>query len=259
MTMKHTRPALLAAAALLAGALSAPAFAGMELSMETIDETPPTEEDGISGDVTLGYAERRGNTDNSSVNAELKWVWHTGSPWMYDGRFFAFGKTEEEATTDERYEAQAAAKFFLSDESYLVGRLTGRKDNFGAIEKEYLATAGYGRKLLQTENHRLIGELGAGYRRAEDSVGETETGVVGVAGLQYDWALTDNSSFSQLLVWEESADNSIVRSLTEVKATLIGKLSGKLSYEIRRQSEVPAGDENSDFYTLLGLEYAFGK
>lgn len=252
---KAPRRATLAALFVLAPA----AHAGMELNMETIDETPSIEEEGVSGDVTLGFSQRKGNTDNSATNAEFKWTWHTGSPWVYDGRLFAMGKTEEGVTTDERYEAQAAAKYFLDDKSYLVGRLVGRKDRFGAIENEYLATLGYGRVLLRTEDHRLIGELGAGYRKAEDSAGEDEAGVLGVAGLQYDWALTDNSSFSQLLVWEESADNTVLRGLTEIKATLIGRLAAKGSFEVRRQSNVPAGDEKTDYYTLVGLEYAFGK
>jgi putative salt-induced outer membrane protein YdiY len=48
-----------------------------------------------------------------------------------------------------------------------------------------------------------------------------------------------------------------LRSISEVKATIIGRLSGKFTYEIKRNSEVPDGDANSDFYTTLGLEYAF--
>ncbi len=232
-----------------------------EADLGLVDQAASDDEKevGWSGAVTASYYERRGNSTEQNWGLELKWAYQTEGKWLFDGLVSGMSNSTDNSTTDEKYRVENAAKYFFDRKSYGVGRAIYEKDRFSGIEEEAGLTGGYGRELLKRGDHRLIGEAGAGLLWTEDSEGSSDTGGVGYGALMYTWDLTEHSSFSQLLVarYSEADSNWRLRSVSEVKATIIGSLSGKFTYEIKRNSEVPDGDANSDFYTTLGLEYAF--
>lgn len=215
------------------------------------------EEAGWAGAVSFGYSQRSGNSDNTSVSGEFNWSYQTRGQWLYDGRFFAMGKTENNVTTDERYAASAAAKWFMSDVSYLVGRGAFRKDNFAGVRREYLGTAGYGRILFETDRHNLTAEGGAGVRNSEQQDGSSDTNPIAYGGLKYALKLSDNASFGQLVTVESGSDNTVLTSLSELRAGILGDIAGKASFEIRRNSSVSPGTDKADYFTIVGLEYSF--
>ncbi|KPK61518.1 MAG: hypothetical protein AMJ59_00365 [Gammaproteobacteria bacterium SG8_31] len=234
---------------------------GQEAELGLLDEAANGDEKevGWSGAITASYYERRGNSTNQDWGLEVAWAYQTAGKWLFDGLVSGMSKSEDNSTTDEMYRVENAAKYFFNEKSYGVGRAIYEKDRFSGIEEEAGVTGGYGRELFKRGDHRLIGEAGAGLLWTQDSEGSSDTGGVGYGALMYTWQLTENSSFSQLLMarYSEADSNWRLRSISEVKATIIGSLSGKFTYEIKRNSEVPDGDANSDFYTTMGLEYSF--
>ncbi len=216
-------------------------------------------EAGWSGAVTASFYDRKGNARNQDWGLSLAWAYQTEGKWLFDGFIGGQSKSEDSTTTDESYKFQNAAKYFFNKKSYGVGRANYEKDRFSGIEEEAGLTGGYGRELLLSGPHRLVGETGAGIIWTKTSDGESDTGGVGYGALFYTWKLTDASSFSQLagVRYSEADSNWRVRSVSEVKATIIGSLAGKLSFEIKRNSEVPAEDKKTDYYTTMGLEYSF--
>lgn len=223
------------------------------------DAAAEDREVGWSGAVSANYYERRGNSRNEDWGLGLEWGYQTDGPWKFEGFVKGESKSENNNTTDENYKFWNAAKYYLSDKSYVVGRANYTKDRFSGIEEEVLGSAGYGRELFRWGDHRIVGEAGAGVLWTKDSEGETDTGPSAYTAGFYTWQLTENSSFSQLIGvrYSDGDGNWRLRSISELKATIIGSLSGKFTYEIKRNSEVPSDDANSDFYTTLGLEYAF--
>jgi len=257
MSMKFTTRGL-AAAILLLG-LCQQGFA-QEANLALLEKASSEEkEPGWAGAVTASYYERRGNAKNQDWGLELAWAYQTEGKWLFDGVVGGMSKSEDDNTTDENYKFHNAAKYFFDKKSYGVGRANYNKDRFSGVEEEAGVTGGYGRELLLRGPHRLVGEAGAGLIWTKSSEGDTDTGGVGYGALLYNWKLTDNSSFSQLLTmrYSEADSNWQLHSVSQVKATIIGSLAGKFTYEIKRNSEVPEGDANSDFYTTLGLEYSF--
>lgn len=247
-------------AAALAGVLaltSGPAFAESAAAQIDFGTAGKKKETGWAGAVTFGYSQRSGNSENSSVSGEFTWSYQTAGAWLYDGRFFALGKTESNVTTDERYAASAAAKWFKSDVSYIVGRGIFRKDNFAGVRQEYLGTAGYGRILFETDRHNLTGEVGGGVRNSEQQDGSSETNPIGYGGLKYALKLSENANFGQLLTIESGSDNTVFTSLSELRAGILGAIAGKASFEIRRNSDVSPGTDKTDYFTVVGLEYSF--
>jgi putative salt-induced outer membrane protein len=214
---------------------------------------------GLSGTITASYFARRGNSREEDWGLAVGWAYNMEGPWQFDGLISGESESTDHQTSDEKYLFKNAAKYYLDDTTYVVGRGNYEKDRFSGIQEEALGTIGYGRQLFKNSKHKLIGEAGAGILWSEDAEGESDQGGTGYGALFYDWELTDHSSFRQVIVarYSEFDQNWKLTSISEIKSTIIGNLAGKFSYEIKRNSEVPSGTANSDFYTRLGLEYSF--
>lgn len=214
-------------------------------------------EPGLSGVAGFSYAEARGNTETLAIGGESTLEYITGGPWTYDAKLLFVKREETEVSTEERYEARLTANRYWSEEDYLYGRLDWRKDNFGGVREEWVPSAGYGRVILRTERHDLKGEAGVGYRFADLADGTREEGVALSGGLRYKWQISASAEFFQNLLLQWSEDNTYMESETGLRTTIIGNLSAKFSYLVKRNTEVPEGRENSDFFTNVGIEYAF--
>jgi len=252
--------ALAVRAVVVAGVLvvtSGPAFAESAAAQIDFGAAGKKEEAGWAGAVAFGYSQRSGNSENAAVSGEFNWSYQTQGQWLYDGRFFAMGKTESNVTTDERYEASAAAKWFINDVSYLAGRGVFRQDNFAGVRKEYLGTAGYGRILFETDRQNLTAEGGGGIRNSEQQDGSSDTNPIAYGGLKYALKLSENADFGQLVTMEYGSDNTVLSSLTELRAGILGAIAGKATFEIRRNSSVSADTDKTDYFTVVGLEYKF--
>jgi putative salt-induced outer membrane protein len=214
---------------------------------------------GWSGSITASYFARRGNSREEDWGLAVGWAYNMEGPWQFDGRISGESESTNRDTSDESYDFKNAAKYYLDDTTYLVGRGNYEKDRFSGIEEEVLGTVGYGRQLFKTAKHKLIGEVGAGILWSKDAAGESDQGGTGYGAIFYDWELTEHSSFRQIISarYSEFDQNWKLNSVSEIKSSIIGNLSGVFTYEIKRNSEVPSGTANSDFYTNMGLEYTF--
>lgn len=253
--LPHAKRIAAVAAALLL--TSAPALAESAAAEMDFGTAGKKEEAGWAGAVSFGYSQRSGNSENSAISGEFTWSYQTKGQWLYDGRFFAMGKTDDNVTTDERYAASAAAKWFIDDVSYLVGRGVFRKDNFAGVRQEYLGTAGYGRILFETDRQHLTAEAGGGIRNSEQQDGSSDTKPIGYGGLKYALKLSETADFGQLVTIEYGSDNTVLSSLTELRAGLLGAIAGKATFEIRRNSDVSPDTDKTDYFTVVGLEYSF--
>jgi putative salt-induced outer membrane protein YdiY len=56
---------------------------------------------------------------------------------------------------------------------------------------------------------------------------------------------------------ESGSDNTVLTSLSELRAGILGDIAGKASFEIRRNSSVSPGTDKADYFTIVGLEYSF--
>ncbi|NHA15151.1 YdiY family protein [Thioalkalivibrio sp. XN279] len=237
----------LSALALAISALAAlPAAAGAE-------ETPV----GLNGRAAFSFAESRGNTDNQAITGEAEVQYRTDGRWVYDSQFGFVTREENNIRTEERYDFRATANYFWTPDNYFFGRLAWRKDNFGSVREETVPSVGYGRVLIQNDKHSLKGEIALGYRFAELSDGTEEEGVAVTTGARYLWNLSETTDVFQNLLVQWSSDNTFLESETGLTTNLVGNLNGRVSYRVRRNSDVPVGTRNSDFLTTIGVEYRF--
>ena len=165
--------------------------------------------------------------------------------------------SEEDNTTAEAYDAGWKSEYNFSETDFLFGRLDWRKDRFSGYDTQFSQTAGYGRRILETERHELNAEIGAGAKQSDLADGTTEEEFILRGGLNYRWMFSENAEFTQDLSVESGSDNTYLESISAVKANLIGEVSLVASFTVKNNSDVPAGNEKTDTFTAISLEYAF--
>jgi len=219
-----------------------------------------------SGSFGAGYLASSGNTDDSSVTVAFalnydKAVWHHA----LNGRFFGASSqepvTNESFTTSESYQAGWKSSYDFSEHNYTFGQINWIKDRFSGFPEQTFATAGYGRRLLETEKFVLNAEIGGGYSkqkvRIDEFVTERQDGGVITAGGDFAWKISDNATFEQVLAIFSTSDNTFTESITRLHAGLIGNVGLSLSYTVRNNSDVAPELEKTDTYTAASLEYSF--
>ena len=233
---------------IMAAALAAP--------MSLMAQAQPEPESPWAGTVTLGYLATSGNTETSTLNTGFE-VGYQAGKWEHGFDASAIKASESEITTAEAYSANWISERNLTDHDFLFGRLSWRKDRFGGFNTQFSQTVGYGRRLLDTDKHKLNGEIGAGARQSELQDGTSENETIFRGGMYYKWLISETAEFRQDLTVEAGKLNTYVESETALSAQLIGDLALVASYTIKHNSDVPPTAEETDTYTALSLEYTF--
>ncbi|MDZ7644809.1 MAG: DUF481 domain-containing protein [Woeseiaceae bacterium] len=247
--MKRFTAALIAVLAALTATYPVPAGAQ--------GTAAPAEEKGPwTGKAALGYLATSGNTESSSLNAAFE-VGYAHERWQHLLDASVIAAQENDVSTAEAYKVGWKSEFSFSERDFLFGRLTWRKDLFSGYDQQFSQTVGYGRRLIETETHRLSVEVGAGARQSELRDGTTEDDTILRAGGQYRWQFSETSSFTQDLAIESGEANTYIESVSAVRTRLIENLALVASYTVKNNSDVPVDTEKTDTYTALSIEYAF--
>ena len=198
-----------------------------------------------AGKATLGYLATSGNTDNSSLNSGFEISYTTGD-WKHMFNALAITSTEADTTTAEAYEAAWKSERNFSENNYLFGQLNWRKDRFSGYETQFSQTAGYGRRLIDTEKHKLNAEIGGGARQSDLADGTEENETIARGGLNYTWQISDTAAFQQDITVEAGQENTYLESVTKLSASLVGNLALVASYTVKNNSDVPPLTEKTD-------------
>ena len=185
-------------------------------------------EDGWSGKATLGYLATSGNTENSTLNTAFEVGFKTGK-WAHLYKAAAINAMENKVTTAEAYDTSWKSARNLTDKHFLFGRLHWRKDRFGGFDTQFSQTVGYGRRLIDTDKHKLNAELGVGARQSEDQLGAKEDETVFRGGLDYKWKLSETAEFRQDLTADIGEVYTYLDSVTAFSAYLVGFIALDLS------------------------------
>lgn len=214
-----------------------------------------------SGDLELGYVSTGGNSETSTLKGRAD-VKREVDSWRYQAHFDSLNSKEEDERSAEKYFLTNKLDYKFSERSYMFGYASYEDDRFSGFDWQGVVAAGYGRRLLETDTMTWDAEAGPGYRvsrlaDADTGADDYEREVILRAYTKYKWKLTDTATFEQELSSESGADNTISRSITSLKTTIIAQLAMKLSYTIKYTENVPAENVHMDTETAVTLVYAF--
>ncbi|MBQ4812069.1 DUF481 domain-containing protein [Pseudoalteromonas luteoviolacea] len=240
----------------------------------------PTKEEKV-WDITseVGAIVTSGNTETTTLKGEIK-AKHNLESWRNEYKIDGIFKEDEienddgekvKERTNEKYSLSIQGNYKLvEDHSHLFISGSYASDYFGAYRSESVLSVGYGLRLLSKSNMYLDFEIGPGVKRFEyqdDSTettpdgkslaGETESEVIGVSKLDYEWQISDNAKFTQLVSIEYGDTNTKTVSETALMTKINGSLQMKVGYNITHNSDVDEGKEKTDTETSLTLVYSF--
>jgi putative salt-induced outer membrane protein len=215
-----------------------------------------SEEGRWHGNLDLGYTAIAGNSNATTLLASTR-ASRTDGRWTHN--LEARGKSSEEngVRTAEAYRLAGKEDIAWSARDYLYVSASWDKDHFSGYDWQGTLSAGYGRKLIDGERHRLSVEIGPGFRHDELAAGGDEQAATARAGANYQWQATANTRLLQTLEVDAGEDSAISRSLSELAVKLNSRLALKATLELRRDSEPPAGSKNTDRTSALAIAWSF--
>ncbi|NNC97621.1 MAG: DUF481 domain-containing protein [Gammaproteobacteria bacterium] len=219
---------------------------------------PEESTDALSGSASLGYFSSNGNSDSTNLNADLKMSYSLGGRWTHKLKASAMSANNEEVSSAERYFLAYQADFAMNARSFLFARVEAEKDRFSAYDLRTTESAGYGYKLFDTDTRKWIVEAGVGATQLKPRNGLDDiTSAIALLATEYVWKLSKTAEFSQTVDYEIASDNKFLNSVTSLRASVWEDFGIRVSYNIKNNSDVPVGVENTDTFTSIGLDYSF--
>lgn len=232
-------------------------------------------------DVTseVGAIITSGNTATTTLKGGIN-ILHNLEYWNNEYKLDGIYKEDEvenedgskdKQRTNEKYSFSAQGNYKLNEEhSHLFIYGSHVSDYFGAYRNESVISAGYGLRLLNKKSMWLSAEIGPGYKYFEypDSstavdedgnllAGETDSEVIALGKINYNWVISDNARFTQLVSVEYGDTNTKTRSESALLAKINGSLQMKIAYNVTNNSDVADDEESTDTETSLTLVYSF--
>jgi len=219
-------------------------------------QNPPTPADPLVGRVALGFLSTSGNTDSTNANAAFGLI-YAPSVRSHQVDISAITATTSDVATAEAYSAKYQLRRALGPRGYLFAGLDWKQDRFSAYDQQVSESVGYGRRVLDSERHKLNLEIGSGARQAILIDGTEEDEGIVRGALDYTWVFSDETGFQQDLVIESGESNTSMELTSALRARLIGTIGLVFSFTVKDNSAVPVGVEATDRFTAISLEYVF--
>ena len=227
-------------------------FAFTSIAMAQDEEERP-----YDASVALGYVGTSGNTDVTTVNTEFL-LTYFDEDWTHNFEFSTLSSSQDNKGQAERYFIGNKSDYALMDEDkYLYIQASYTDDRFSGFDYQAMITSGYGQYFMKGNGKDLQGFLGVGYRENDSKTTGSEGEVVLTLGEEYDWAISETSSLTQALTFDIGDKRIITTFEIGLESNIIDRISTKIAFQYRNNSDVPTGIEKTDTQTSISLVYTF--
>lgn len=241
-----------------------PAFAALTLALPVAAQDAPQ----WTGEGAFNAGYTTGNTETSDLGLGLKLsrdsgVWKTSLEAAAD-----YGKTDG-VETRNRYMLAGQLDRQFNDRLYGFGRLSYEEDQFSGFDSRTFIGAGLGYAVIAGERTQWTLEGGPGYRidkvaAARDANGvvvtpaSTEESLAVRAASNFAHKFNDAVSFTNdtAVTWADVSTQ--ISNTAAITAQLTEKISGRVSFDMRHDTDPPLGFEQTDTALKIGVVYAFG-
>ncbi|ORM67454.1 DUF481 domain-containing protein [Pantoea rwandensis] len=240
--------------------LSAGAFCHQALADNTVFtsmDDPSTAKKPFEGSASAGYLAQTGNTTSSALSAATNMTWYqTNTAYSLWGN--AANNSSNDERSSETYSLGGRTRYNMNSADYLFGQASWLSDRFNGYDSRDVATAGYGRQILNGPVHSLRAEFGPGVRYDDFHAGGHETKALGYGAVSYQWQLTDTTKFIQgVSVLSSFGDDTTVNSETGLQVAINSHFALKLAYNVTWNNNPPeSAPDRTDTKTTIQLSYA---
>lgn len=219
-----------------------------------------------SGEGQIGAFQSSGNTSSMGVTAGLA-LEREGVDWSHALRLGVDYRRNDGTTSREQFILAYEPHYNIGSDMFIFGLAQYERDRFQGYTGRYAVSGGIGYKVVNTERLKLAVKAGPAYRRTEFVTGASESRLAALAGLDFDWIITDSLTLTHdtNAVAEAGASataiidssNTSLNFVTGLEAGISNNLTARLSYTVEYDSNPPAGAVSTDTLTRFTLIYGF--
>lgn len=214
----------------------------------------------------LGASRSTGNTDIVGLSLGLT-LQRTGIDWTHKIRATADYQRSNGATTREQLFASYEPRYQINDGLFAYGLAQFERDPLQGFSGRYVASGGLGYKLIDGKKLSLAVKAGPAYRVTDFVTESSETSFAGLAGLDFDWRISDRLSLTQdtSAVAEGGGQataifgggNTSINFVTGLDAKISNHFGARFSYTIDYDSNPPDGAVSTDTLSRVTVVYDF--
>ena len=217
-----------------------------------------------TGKADVSYAATSGNTDTSSLGANLE-LNYKPAPWTITLKGAFLRAETDSLLTAESYAASLRGARDLTPRFDVFVEGIYFRNRFAGVSNRFGGTAGAGYKVVDEKTVHLRFEGGFGYTR-EDRIDDLGADLPALdyatarAGLQFGWKFSKSAEFTEEAYWtEDLSDTSdwVLRSTTAVTADLTSVFALKASYTYLYDNVPVPGFKKRDTITAVALVAKF--
>jgi putative salt-induced outer membrane protein len=222
--------------------------------------------DNWSGNGQIGAFQSSGNSDNVGVTLSLA-LNRTGVDWQHRLKAAADYQRSSGRTSREQYLASYEPRYQFNGDLFAYALAQYERDRFQGFSSRYSLSGGLGYKVLDEDAVKLAVKAGPAWRQVDFLDDTSETGLGGLAGVDFDWQIAKALTLTQdanLVADSGGAATVIVDSTatsvfatTGLEAKISDGLTTRLSYTVDYNSNPPAGAVATDTLTRFTLVYGF--
>lgn len=206
-----------------------------------------------SAELSLVSTNGNSKSTTSSGKNTFSYKWSRTTLELIAG---GLGAKSEGRVTAEEYFASEKVEFALSERDYAFEKVRWDKNRFAGIDHRYDLGGGYGRKLLATDQDKLVAEVGGGYVSEERTTGPRNDFASGRVYSKYEHIFTPTATISQDAEYLHNFDDSEdFRANTETAliSALSINFSLKVGFKWKHVGKPPVGFGRNDTVTSVAL------
>jgi putative salt-induced outer membrane protein len=231
---------------------------------------PPPPQHEFIGKGQFGFLESKGNSDATSLNANLD-ILRYDDNWKNELYFAGLYGKNTGIVSAERWEFREQTDYNFSASWFAFGGLHFEHDLFDGFVYQASVTGGVGYKVLDTVSDKLQVQAGAGYRRlrpeiiTKDDAGEVigrdfqdaQGDLIGSLGIDYLHNFNKTTALTDKLLAESGNLNTSLNNALALTVKMSTKLALSLGYSVLYNTNPIAPLKKLDQITTVNVQYAF--
>lgn len=210
-----------------------------------------------TGKGEAGLVAASGNTDSKTVSAKLG-ATDTYDAWKHQFDLAVLRASTSGVKSAERYTAGEQSNYKLDEHSFVFGAFDYQNDKFSGFLYQSDVTGGYGYQFYDTKKIKLSTQVGVGYRKSKDNLGNPSKGnAVGTAGLNYENAITDTTKILDKFSVVSGSANTQLRNFLGAEVKMSTSLALSAGLDVQRNSRPPEPKKPTDTLTTIAIVYSF--
>ncbi len=240
-----------------------PAVAASGVPSESGDHERPTVSAaadaalGWSGEIDLGASLVTGNTERTALSGSARVILDRVR-WTHEFRARADFAEDQDETTEQRVFASLETNYKIDARLYIFGKASYEDDRFSGFDYRITETAGVGYRLIDTDDVTFKVELGPGARQTRiQATDEFENEAVGSLSGDFAWWVSEGAEVTEETSVIVGSERTTIDTTAAFTTEIVDPIAARFSFNLRHDTEVPAGSESTDTLTKASLVYKF--